>query len=960
MRGGAFVLCVLLLGATVPAAADGGALGLTDATFDLAGLGPGETRVLRTTVQNSFERSLDVDVEASGAMAPFVVVTPARFTIDAARTREVRIEIALPADLPPASYAGTLRFIGDSVGTPDGTGNALRTAIGVSLGVAFGEAHVASVRIVPASLDLSADDRAPRTFAVTAEDSSGQAVVVDPARYVVWTVDPAAGSFVGNVFHPSGRAGLFTVRATFVGGHGVEAVAPMRVAPGVYARLEAMPPALTLARGGTADIVVRAFDASGNALPTPPLRWTSASAPVAPVDARGQVTGIGIGTTTIHAVDDAHGLSVGVAATVIRNTRPVAALRVSPASATVAAGTQQIFSVEAVDDAGVRVDGAPVSFALQNVTLGDVDASGMFSARRVGATTLVARSGSVEATAEVTVVPGDLAQIQLVPEASFLAPGGSTRFVATGMDAQGNIVDGAPVTWTLVDGDGGTLSDDGLYVAGASGVARVVATSGVVSREAIVFQDSAAVGGGEVEAAVATSSADAMSTATYVAGLASVEPETETLIRAPPSDAEGPRLESATMTVERPATNLAISIDLQPGSFDVVPPEVDPSDLAASRATSAPALFISVHASEDGEALDSAALNDVLATLEVRFDVPEAYFTASGLDPTTLHLVEYSEGRLVRDDIATTLLTPAPVGGRYAYVAVLDGFSAFAVVAAELPLRAPPPPAGGSGGGGAPALLQPADAPAPRVAFSLARDGRACVADVPCRERSWTVALAVNVLGLDPDRTWTYAWDLGDGTTSEDAVPSHRYAMRGVHLVAVDVFDGVTHATGRQPVLVEPPLAVDVVTHDGTFEVSLGEPVRSVDVLLAGELVRRYEVTTAPLRFSDPRAEDDGRSLVLDVTDMLGEVHHVILPAARVAAPAIAEVLEPASAPASGPARSQVPVGDARGPSGPAGEPAPASALPIGWWAGFAALAATVGLALGRFALRRQDDDDRT
>jgi hypothetical protein len=69
-----------------------------------------------------------------------------------------------------------------------------------------------------------------------------------------------------------------------------------------------------------------------------------------------------------------------------------------------------------------------------------------------------------------------------------LTPGGTVQFVATGRDANGNIVGVAP-TWSVVNG-GGTISSSGVFTAGTSPgtfTSTVRATSGVISASATVI-----------------------------------------------------------------------------------------------------------------------------------------------------------------------------------------------------------------------------------------------------------------------------------------------------------------------------------------------------------------------------------------------------------------------------------------------------------------------------------------
>jgi hypothetical protein len=143
----------------------------------------------------------------------------------------------------------------------------------------------------------------------------------------------------------------------------------------------------------------------------------------------------------------------------------VASIVVTPNATLAAAGTQQMTAV-GLDAEGRTVTITP-TWSVANGG-GTVAQTGVFTAGAVTgvfANTVVATVGTLSGNATITVTPGPLASIQVVPNPVTLAVTGTQLFVAVGRDAGGNIVQFTP-TWSVVAG-GGTIAQTGLFTAGA-------------------------------------------------------------------------------------------------------------------------------------------------------------------------------------------------------------------------------------------------------------------------------------------------------------------------------------------------------------------------------------------------------------------------------------------------------------------------------------------------------------
>jgi uncharacterized protein YjdB len=143
----------------------------------------------------------------------------------------------------------------------------------------------------------------------------------------------------------------------------------------------------------------------------------------------------------------------------------VASVTVSPESATVAVGDSAGFFADLRDAAGNPARDANVRWSVADPTVarieGEFGQSVILRALRRGSTTVTARSHGKSGTALLVVdslppppppPPGDsVATVEVTPSADTVAAGDSASFFATLRDANGNILSGRAVSWTVSD-----------------------------------------------------------------------------------------------------------------------------------------------------------------------------------------------------------------------------------------------------------------------------------------------------------------------------------------------------------------------------------------------------------------------------------------------------------------------------------------------------------------------------
>ncbi|MCZ6676296.1 MAG: hypothetical protein O7E52_03495 [Candidatus Poribacteria bacterium] len=135
----------------------------------------------------------------------------------------------------------------------------------------------------------------------------------------------------------------------------------------------------------------------------------------------------------------------------------LATLQLEPDAATVRAGATQQFRLTGMDAFGNPIDPTdlpePPAWSLSD-PLGDLTDTtpeeGIYTAKQVGTTHLTVRAGNVTASAEIQIVPGEMAALSITPETVSITAGEVVEFRLSGVDAHGNRVDELQATWQVI------------------------------------------------------------------------------------------------------------------------------------------------------------------------------------------------------------------------------------------------------------------------------------------------------------------------------------------------------------------------------------------------------------------------------------------------------------------------------------------------------------------------------
>ncbi|MBA2683690.1 MAG: Ig-like domain-containing protein [Gemmatimonadaceae bacterium] len=232
----------------------------------------------------------------------------------------------------------------------------------------------------------------------------------------------------------------------------------------------------SLALGASVTLHAAVTDAGGNAVSGASVFWSSENPATATVSSGGVVTGIAIGVVRIAA--SSNGKSGFSTITVVPP--GVSSVRVSPASAAIKVGETVHLQADALDASGNVLPGRTVTWTSTNTDVATVDNTGLVTGVGAGATTITATSEGKSGTAGIAVAAAVAASITVAPTNVTITTGQTSQLTATVKDANGVVISGALVTWTVDHSNIALVSSTGLVTGQAQGSAIVTATSGGV------------------------------------------------------------------------------------------------------------------------------------------------------------------------------------------------------------------------------------------------------------------------------------------------------------------------------------------------------------------------------------------------------------------------------------------------------------------------------------------------
>jgi uncharacterized protein YjdB len=205
--------------------------------------------------------------------------------------------------------------------------------------------------------------------------------------------------------------------------------------------------------------------------------WSSSDPTLASVDAHtGIVTGVANSngnpvTITANFGGMTNNTTVYVTSAVIES------LVLTPSTASVAKGTTQQYSVNAIySDGTIQPLSLGLTWSSSSPAIAAVDANGLATGFGVGQSTITVSLGSVATTAQLTVTSATLTSIVVTPATPTLGINGNLQFTATGVFTDGSTEDlTAQVIWRSSAANVALISNAGVATALGIGTATISA-----------------------------------------------------------------------------------------------------------------------------------------------------------------------------------------------------------------------------------------------------------------------------------------------------------------------------------------------------------------------------------------------------------------------------------------------------------------------------------------------------
>src|SRR2546425_425171 len=248
----------------------------------------------------------------------------------------------------------------------------------------------------------------------------------------------------------------------------------------IIAQLVVSPQTVTLQQNQAEDFLAVGFTATGDSADIA-VSWSATGGSIDSSSAGkrhyGHYTSASCGTFTVTATSHPGNVSQAVSVTVTGCPLPVAAVTVTPPTATIGVGQTAQYLAITRDAFGNPLGGRTVTWSSSNPAVATVNGAGQATGVAVGAATLTATSEGKSGTAAITVATVPVASVTVSPATASVQVGQTVPLSAIPRDANGNPLAGRTVSWGSSNPAVATVSASGLVTGVTAGAATLTATS---------------------------------------------------------------------------------------------------------------------------------------------------------------------------------------------------------------------------------------------------------------------------------------------------------------------------------------------------------------------------------------------------------------------------------------------------------------------------------------------------
>lgn len=340
--------------------------------------------------------------------------------------------------------------------------------VGTEVGVIPGE--TTSIRIEPESADITAGEEL--VFTAAAFDKFENKTEVD----LNWQIEPSA---LGNITQDGRFSAVTAESGKVLARHGgVVAEAAVMVEPAEVAFLKIIPEEIAVQAGEEVSLKAVMEDRFGNVVDGE-IRWDLSDAALAEITDENKLIAKKAGKGQLIAA--AYNIAETAPLTVRKG--PLNTIELTPKENTVPSGSTVQFEAAGYDAGGNPVT-ADFKWSVDDA-IGGIDDTGAFTAVKVGAGKVAVSLDDIGASASVTVVPGDPAEITLQPESFTITAGEMQPFTYEVRDGNGNLIPSPEVVWVIAD-NLGVVTDQNRFKARTAGEGEIQILAGKASARSVV------------------------------------------------------------------------------------------------------------------------------------------------------------------------------------------------------------------------------------------------------------------------------------------------------------------------------------------------------------------------------------------------------------------------------------------------------------------------------------------
>ena len=348
-----------------------------------------------------------------------------------------------------------------------GTWTVTATSLGLIGTASLAVTHSSPVQISIGPVSASIVAGQTQSFKTTASDACGN--VWDVTSATIWSIDfGAGGSWSGNGY-TSNNAGTWKVAGTCMG---ESSVATIKVAHAAAVSLTVGPTSVSIMSGSQQAFYSMASDSYDNT-------WDVTNSTVWTIDAGACGSwSNNIYTSALSGIWNVMGSFNGLSNSVFLavNHGVATSIDITPYNASIAAGTNEAYTVTAFDGSGNSWD------VTNSATLSIASAAGgawvqnVYTAARAGTWTITATAANLQVTSVLDVYHSSASNIAISTNQQTVTSGSTSTFIATAYDSSGNSWDVTNIVSWGVDANAyGSWSDNG-YTSAKAGVWNVTAS----------------------------------------------------------------------------------------------------------------------------------------------------------------------------------------------------------------------------------------------------------------------------------------------------------------------------------------------------------------------------------------------------------------------------------------------------------------------------------------------------